>query len=205
MDSTITQNVLPSAHSTILIHHFSGSKVTELSQKLSDARATVFGVSVKLSRTGDLEYIALAASDQVYLVKVDANNAPNPAKIRSSILNGSRFLLAGFEMAKLALIMHDGVGQRVRGVDLSTLLSTSTNKPWAPSKLIATEKVSPNARRADIDKLWRVDPERGTREVCLRAWLSARFDCPTSPMIGFANGFVLQSCRMLQIGGGPCP
>lgn len=169
--------MLPSAKHTILIHHFNSSKVTELSQKLLDARATVFGVSAKLSRTGDLEYIALAASDQVYLFKVDAKNAQKPVKLRS-ILNGFRFLLAGFEMAKLALLIHDGVGQRVRGVDLSTLLSTSA-KPWTPSRFIA-ERVSPTARRADIDKLWRVD-SAGYREVCLRAWLSARFDCPTTP------------------------
>lgn len=178
MDS-IKQNLLPSPHSTILIHHYNGAKVAELSQKLFDARITVLGVAVKLSRNGDLEYIALAASNQVYLLRVDNKDAAKHTRLRS-ILNGSRFLLAGFDMATLALLIHRGIEQRLRGIDLSTLFATSAHKPWSPSKLMA-ELVSPAARRTDIDQLWNGDSQRGPHEVCLRAWLSARFEISTFP------------------------
>ena len=196
MDS-IKQNLLPSPHSTILIHHYNGSKVAELSQKLFDAQATVLGVAVKLSRTGDLEYIALAASNQVYLLKVDNKDASKHTRLRS-VLNGSRFLLAGFDMAALALLIHRGVEQRLRGIDLSTLFATSSQKPWSPSKLMA-EIVSPAVRRADVDQLWNGDSQRGSHEVCLRAWLSARFEIPTFLtqylLLTFANDSAAECIR----------
>lgn len=175
MDS-IPQSLLPLpiAHPTIPVRQFNRLQDRELSQRLADAQTVAFGLSVKLSRSGKLEYVAFATPEQVYLMKVEKTDGPPSAMNLRSILNGSRFTLAGFEMAKLALDIHRGLEHRVRGVDLSTLLSASTRRPWSPSTFVV-ERLSSAARRLDIEKLWEGDPECGFREVCLRAWLSAMY------------------------------
>lgn len=168
MDS-VRQSLIPTLRSTIPVHHFRHRQVDLMAEKLSGANPV--GLSIRLSSTGVLDFLALATSNEVCLLKFEAGKLPLSELNLSSILDG--FTLVAFEMAQLALHIHRCLQQHVRGVDLSTLLSSSTKQPWRPSKFVEI-KLCYDCRKLEIDQLWDGDSEYGFREVCLRAWLSAR-------------------------------
>jgi hypothetical protein len=174
MDS-IEQNIISTSPSNINVRHFRRQQAGEVARRLLDINPVVVGLSACLSPTTYIvESIALATSNEVFLLKLeigDSNELPSPAPDLVRILDG--FMLVAFEMAQVALHIFRCSRQHVRGVDLSTLLSSSTKKPWQPSRF--AQRLFSDAHTVDIDRLWEGDPECGFREVCLRAWLSARY------------------------------
>lgn len=172
---TIEQNLIPTSPPTITIHHIRRRQAGEAIKKLLDINPRVVGLSIGLSTSAvAVESIALATSTEVFLLKLDigdCTNLPLPTLDLPSLSDG--FTLVAFEMAQVALHIYRSAQEHVRGVDLSTLLSPSTMKPWPPSEFV-TQKLSCDARISDVEKLWEGGLECGFREVCLRAWLSAR-------------------------------
>jgi hypothetical protein len=169
MDS-IKQNLIPTFSPTVIIHHFRWRQIGAVTRKLLAISPVVVGLSVHLSPTCIVKSIALATSKEVFLLKLDSNELPSPLPDLVKILGG--FTLVAFRMAEVALHIFRCLRQHVRGVDLSTLLLPSTNKPWKPSKF--AQRFCSGVREGEIDRLWDDEEERGFREVCLRAWLSAR-------------------------------
>jgi hypothetical protein len=131
MDS-IKQNLIPTFSPTVIIHHFRWRQIEAVTQKLLAISPVVVGLSVRLSPTGIVESIALATSKEVFLLKLDGNELPST--VPDLVILGG-FTLVAFRMAEVALHIFRCLRKHVRGVDLSTLLSPSTNKPWQPSKL----------------------------------------------------------------------
>lgn len=173
MDS-IEQNLISTSPSTISVRHFRPQQAGEVARRLLDINPVVVGLCARLSPTYIVESIALATSNEAFLLKLeigDSNELPSAAPDLVRILDG--FTFVAFEMAQVALHIFRCSRQHVRGIDLSTLLSPSTKKPWKPSKF--AQRLCSDARNVDIDQLWEGDPECGFREVCLRAWLSARY------------------------------
>lgn len=197
MDS-IQQSLVPTSPSTITVRHLRCQQAGEVVRRLLDVNPAVVGLSVgRLLPTGVIESIAFATSKEVFLLKLEtggSKKSPLSTLDLSGILD--KFNLAAFNMAQVALHIFRGSRQHVRGVDLSTLLSSSTKKPWQPSRFV-TQLLCPEARKAEIDRLWDSDPECGSREVCLRAWLSARQASRLYPwMFGLAE-LITKCCRTL--------
>jgi hypothetical protein len=172
---TIEQNLIPTYPPTITVHHIRRRQAGEATRRLLDINPKVVGLSICLSTSPvAVESIALATSKEVFLLKLDigdCSNLPLPTLDFLSLSDG--FTLVAFEMAQVALHIYRSAQEHVRGVDLSTLLSPSTMKPWPPSRVV-TQRLSYDARKFGIDQLWEGGLECGFREVCLRAWLSAR-------------------------------
>lgn len=171
---TIEQNLIPIFPPTIIIHHIRHGQGGEATRRLLGIKPRVVGLSIHFSASADaVESIALATSKEVYLLKLKIGDSSMAPSSTLDLLSFSdEFTLVAFDMAQVALHIHRSTQGHVRGVDLSTLFSP-TKKPWQPSKFV-TRKLSYDARKFDIDQLWEGGPECSFREVCLRAWLSAR-------------------------------
>lgn len=172
---SVEQNLIQKFPSTVNIHSFHHSKAGEAARRICTTNPPVIGLSIRISQKGAIDLIALAESQDVYLIDVkDIKGVTPPALNLRGILGRGRLTIASFEMAHVALYVYRDLNEHVQGVDLSTLLSLSTRTPWKASKFIA-QKVFLDANRTNIDQLWEGDVEAGHRETCLRAWISAKY------------------------------
>jgi hypothetical protein len=141
---------------------------------LAACNENYLGISTNLSTDGKIDFVAFATPAQIFVISFDADSRlgllPSDQEF-TSLLLGMTCILIGFDMGKLALRIHRDMGLPVSGIDLSTLFSPNTRDPWRPGKFIAT-KVSGLVKQFEVDSLW-ISAEKGTRDVCLRAWLSA--------------------------------
>ena len=167
MDS-IKQNLIPTFSPNIVVYHFRCQQAGEMRRRLLAVHPVVVGLSVRLSPTTCIvESIALATSKEVFLLKLDGSESLDLV----NILDGFTLPVVAFGIAEVALHIFRCSRQHLRGVDLSTLLSPSTNTPCQPFEV--AWRLCSDVRKAEINQLWEGDAERGFREVCLRAWLSA--------------------------------
>lgn len=169
----ISQSVLPSSPiQNIPVRQSTRRQAGNTARLIEACNQNYIGVATKQSTDGQVELVAFATPGEVFVISVEPGN--HQGLIDQSfrlLLLGKAGLLVGFDMAKLALRLHRDLKLPVCGFDLSTLFA-NTRDPWPPSKFIG-RKVSPSINKFDVDNLWNSASEEGSRNVCLRAWLSA--------------------------------
>jgi hypothetical protein len=183
--NTIPQSLLPSSPiRNVPVRHSPRRQAGDTARLLEDwcskhdkPGQRYIGISTTQSADGKVEWVAFATPDEVFVISLGADIhlglLPSDQSFEH-ILSGAFGRLTGFEMGKLALRLHRDLKLPVRGIDLSTLFSQNTRDPWRPSKFIGT-KVSPSINKFEVDNLWNPASEQGSRNVCLRAWLSAQW------------------------------
>lgn len=165
----------PNIPRLIRYRRYSRPNADDAASLISTFSARTLGVGLQLSSAGCLVSVAFSTSKEAVIIFTEAdthNLRPNSRDLSfKALLRGSYGTLMGFEMDKVVIHLAKSSHYHVRGVDLSTILSQKSKKPWQPSKLV--EKIiSPNRQSGNIDKLW--DSGGDWRDVCLRAWIAAR-------------------------------
>lgn len=191
----IVQDVLPSRYPTLPARCFNSKEIDSLLSAIRHTGATYLGTSLQLSAEGHVEAVAFATTNEAFYVTLQgsargesathASKAkPNSTALSSrgttnlmtAITSGLGITLAGFSMARFALHVHRDKRWHVNGVDLSSLLVSTSERPHYPSDFIS-KTFDPDINRRSIDALWYPDPddddEAATDRVCLRAWISA--------------------------------
>ncbi|KAJ3928828.1 MAG: P-loop containing nucleoside triphosphate hydrolase protein [Lentinula lateritia] len=183
----IHQTVLPLPPSTLAVHQYprriAGHATRALKEAStisndtgeSDLQSKAFGISISQLGNGTIAHIAFATDTAVYLVDADRDVRGNATVDRSfrNFLESTTTVLAGFDMPRIALRLRHHLGHHIRGVDLSTLFSSSTST-WHPSKVV--QKLCEVKDRFGVDRLWHENDqdERSVEKLCLRAWISAK-------------------------------
>ncbi|KAF9459527.1 P-loop containing nucleoside triphosphate hydrolase protein [Collybia nuda] len=174
MDS-ITQLLLPKPAypETIKVRCFSRSQAGNAADLAKATGEPYFGLSVTLATSGEVGLIAVATSQEVFLLSVGANKGPPllNEQFKDLLSGASSSTLIGFEMARLAIQINRDLGTPVCGIDLGTLFS-GTRNPWNPGELI-TNKVCPQAKSSNVNSIWGSGFDGDEETVCLRAWISA--------------------------------
>ena len=186
MASFIAQDLIPSncdiAPRSISRRKFGPKDIGAITKHVRDNDTSVLGLSLRLSpKDGKVDLVALATRTHIFQVPLAQSSPSNCSDDLARLLASSRCHIAAFDMARSALHLHKQCGVRVRGVDLSTLISTSTAAPDSPAELAST-RVHPNISRLRIHALWHGDE---IENVCLRAWLSALCVFPSSSRVFF--------------------
>ena len=158
----------------IPVRPFTRRGAGDATRHLQECNEHCFGVAIRQSDNGFVDSLALATTRQVFVISVEADSSrgiylsDQPFR---NLLEGGAGILVGFEMAKIALHLRRDLGLNVNGVDLSTLFSPDTRKPWRPSQVLA-KALSRSVSIFEVDGLWNSGAEQGTRTLCLRAWVS---------------------------------
>ncbi|KAF8825447.1 hypothetical protein HHX47_DHR7000607 [Lentinula edodes] len=184
---SIHQTVLPLPPSTLAVHQYprriAGHATRALKEAStisndtgeSDLQSKAFGISISQLDNGTIAHIAFATDTAVYLVDADRDVRGNATVDRSfrNFLESTTTVLAGFDMPRIALRLRHHLGHHVRGVDLSTLFSSSTST-WHPSKVV--QKLCNVKDTFGVDRLWHENDqdESSVEKLCLRAWISAK-------------------------------
>ena len=178
-----TQKLVPGLPSTISVISLGAQSCGVLRDALNTGTGTkVFGVSLRLSKKGLMEVVALGTPETVFLISLVHDNPaqkrrkqaskakppPDPVSL-SHILDNEHCLLAGFQMPRLALLLQRQASAHVYGVDLSTLHAKNKRKQVSAAEL-ADRHLSNRVNQRNIHALWLRDEDD---DICLRAWLSA--------------------------------
>ncbi|KAJ3740673.1 P-loop containing nucleoside triphosphate hydrolase protein [Lentinula detonsa] len=119
--------------------------------------------------------MAFATDEAVHLIDIGGAATQDKGTLEQSFrafLGSTTIILAGFSMPRIALRLHHHLRHHVRGIDLSTLFSSSSSA-WRPSKVVQVMCVTQNT--FDIDRLWHEnDQGESIEKLCLRAWISAK-------------------------------
>ncbi|KAJ3927266.1 MAG: P-loop containing nucleoside triphosphate hydrolase protein [Lentinula lateritia] len=180
----INQTILPLPPSSLSVYYYRRQLAGHAARALSevsiskdgdiDTQLGVFGVSISQLDDGAIDHIAFATDTAVYLIEVGGNARGNGAldRVFQKFLGSTTTVLAGFGMPRISLRLRHNLGYHVRGVDLSTLFSSSTSA-WRPSKVVQKLCAIDNTFR--VDSLWHENDQEGSVEkLCLRAWISAK-------------------------------
>ncbi|KAI1784394.1 P-loop containing nucleoside triphosphate hydrolase protein [Ganoderma leucocontextum] len=180
--SLSTQGLVPGYEETISVISLQSRTCNILHDTLNSGHGTkVLGVCLRLSKRGAIEALALGTPTVVFLVSFNQNTSPGrrPKKGRNPppsgdfnlgrILENPHCLLAGFHMARIALLLHRQTSTHVYGIDLTTLHSKSTREHVSAADLASTH-LSLRVDKHRIHSLWLGESDD---DICLRAWLSA--------------------------------
>ncbi|KAJ3865591.1 P-loop containing nucleoside triphosphate hydrolase protein [Lentinula novae-zelandiae] len=180
----INQTILPLPPSSLSVYYYRRQLAGHAARALSevsiskdgdiDTQLGVFGVSISQLDDGAIDHIAFATDTAVYLIEVGGNARGDGAldRVFQKFLGSTTTVLAGFGMPRISLRLRHNLGYHVRGVDLSTLFSSSTSA-WRPSKVVQKLCAIDNTFR--VDSLWHENDQEGSVEkLCLRAWISAK-------------------------------
>ncbi|KAJ3888738.1 hypothetical protein GG344DRAFT_79461 [Lentinula edodes] len=173
---SIHQTVLPLPPSTLAVHQYprriAGHATRALKEAStisndtgeSDLQSKAFGISISQLDNGTIAHIAFATDTAVYLVDADRDVRGNATVDRSfrNFLESTKIVLAEFDMPRIALRLRHHLGHHVRGVDLSTLFSSSTST-WHPSKVV--QKLCKVKDRFGVDRLWHENDQDERRTV----------------------------------------
>lgn len=175
--NSITQSLIPttSLPRSIKVHNFSRRQAGNAAKIAEAAGEPFLGLAVSLSTTGEVGFIAVATSKEVFLIAAEVNNSfllLNDKPFKDLLSGETGNALVGFEMARLAIQVGRDLKTAVCGIDLSTLCSPNTREPWRPGEFVG-KKVCASAKPFEIDQVWRGSLEKDNRDVCLRAWISA--------------------------------
>lgn len=163
----IDQDVLTSYPQSIAVHSYSSAEASHAAWLIGKLNATLLGISVALNDQHKVTTLALATTRDIVLVDVAVGATGSGGSQLARLLYGS-VALAGFRMERVALQIHHVLDVHVRGVDLSTLFSTSTMEPWAPAKAVEEKMFQSDTR--SVESAWASDDESN---VALRAFISA--------------------------------
>lgn len=169
----VAQMVLPFYPRLLPVRQFHRRHMGEATRLLKDSEEFQhIGVAVTQSEHGVLQHLVLSTSEHIVAISLDGNSrelSTANQSFRSLLREDQDVVMVGFDMARLAIHIHRRLGFQVRGVDLSTLCSGSTNSPWSPSKMVA-RKLYNGVDTFAVDGLWHADD---LRDACLRAWISS--------------------------------
>lgn len=175
-----TQNLVPGLNETVTVVHLHHRDCRIMRNALGvEADTKVFGVTLRLSKRGSVEAVALATPTTVFLVSFSKagtqRSIQNGASSSSGndelryLLGDPRCLLAGAGIARLALLLHKNTGAHVRGAELLTLPVKPKGKQTFPADL-ASNYLSSGVHHRRIHALWLRD---SNNDICLRAWILA--------------------------------
>lgn len=188
---TIRQDILPGIlPSTIDVDHVSkglaDSAIVKLTVGASANRIIALGIAYHISSSGQVEFVSLANTDQVYIIlfpnrrRLDANSllalllsastGKASGDTRRDPLQHTR--LVGFGMAQTAVQVSHATQTSVSGVDLSLLCAPNTWEPCSPAE-VAQLTLQREVNRWGIGKLWTGGDVNPERSVALQAWLAA--------------------------------
>ncbi|KAL1940377.1 hypothetical protein VTO73DRAFT_8949 [Trametes versicolor] len=139
------------------------------------AKARALGVSLRLSKKGSVESIALATETLIVQLTVESSNnngqsSGSSGSSLSGVLNHPRLVLVGVGMAPILLLLHRQLNLRARGIDLPIMFEELAERGFPSPGDIACEKLHFGARKFAINALWY---RHNNDELCLRAWLCA--------------------------------
>jgi hypothetical protein len=146
----------------------------DIAARLKAMQPRVLGVAIQVSAAGHVKTLAFSTSQSIYAIDIDVQNSralSGEALFVDLLAGATEITLAGFDMAAQALYLYRHLGLHVQGVDLSTTHSRFTNRPCLPSEVVG-ESGYQDVMLNQVDKLWDILGE--WRELCLRAWISAR-------------------------------
>ncbi|KAH9856840.1 P-loop containing nucleoside triphosphate hydrolase protein [Lenzites betulinus] len=187
MPSLNTRNLVPGFPEKVMVKRLPSTHCDTLETLLGTVdRVAVkaLGISLRLSKKGDIEAIALA--NTALVVHITVAKAHDPAtsasdhehSALSAVLNHSSRLVGGVHIARILLLLHRQVDIRAQGVDLPILFpSIIDKKPGAPG-CISRRRLVSAARQYAINALWY---SQSNDNLCLRAWISA---CITATVSG---------------------
>lgn len=155
-----------------------------LDRELRRVPAPALGLAILVSTEGVLEALALATPRRVFVFYPRGDAVKRSSREMAervgtdafaALLGGQKRPVVGFGMARMAMHVRNGVSAHVRGVDLSCMSSKSSPGEFVKSLL------DQSSDTFAVDTLWdAVPPElyndpRRLENLCLRAWISARY------------------------------
>ncbi|KAH9921366.1 P-loop containing nucleoside triphosphate hydrolase protein [Amylocystis lapponica] len=189
----IEQSLIPNYPSRISVQRFPLTKASTVTKLIRKLDADVFGVALQLSRKeATVEVVAFASQNQVFLLdsRGTSSTRANSSEL-AAIFSGDEAPLSGFPMARIALDIHRDWGYHTRGVDLSTLITSSTMDPASPCMLVYG--LYPDIDQDVIQALW---IGRTETDLCLRAWISA---CVSERCIDLVQGAAKVDTKRLRL------
>ncbi|KAI0090550.1 P-loop containing nucleoside triphosphate hydrolase protein [Irpex rosettiformis] len=181
----IFHNIFPLSPQQLPVHSFSSQDTDALLSAIRQTTAPHLGISLQLSVDGRVKAIAFATPNEAFYVTLQGSVRGDIATNADKRALKSDKTLAGFSMARIALHIHRDKRWHVNGVDLSSLLVSTSERPLYPSDFIQ-KKVSSDVNRRQVNALWYPDAasvddddddddegDEAMRRVCLRAWISA--------------------------------
>ncbi|KAJ2982194.1 hypothetical protein NUW54_g10782 [Trametes sanguinea] len=179
MSATIAQAIIPLGFGipdTIRVHHITQNDWGVIAQHVYDKHASVCGVALRISRDyGDLDMVAFSTPADVFAVTLGTtSHSPKASQGRgplARILDGSRCVLAGFGMARIALHLYRQWSLHVEGVDLTSLFPINGSKLQTPAEF-ASRRIHPDVDIHKIHALWYGDT---VKDLCLHALNGASF------------------------------
>ncbi|TBU26538.1 P-loop containing nucleoside triphosphate hydrolase protein [Dichomitus squalens] len=166
---TLEQDLVPALVTSVPVKRLTADSCQVLINRLGRGSPEVtivpLGISLRLSKKGFIEAVALADSDQVFQITVTKDVS---FAMLASVLKHPRYLFVAFGMARVALLIHHQFGVDVRSVDLSTMHDKSPREQQCAAHL--ARKLWGTVRAQGIHNLWW---HHSNKDLCLRTWLSA--------------------------------
>ncbi|KAI0800447.1 P-loop containing nucleoside triphosphate hydrolase protein [Fomes fomentarius] len=168
---------LPKSITVVHLEHRQCKALQDVITGRLDTSKVVFGVCLRVSKRGAIEAIALATPTTAFLIaggRKVSHHKKGSATFSidlNHVLADPKCLLAGANIARLALLMNRHTGAHVSGLD-ALLLPAKTDHRDAQvtvADLVATH-LSQSVQKRDIHALWL---RNGNSDLCLRAWLLA--------------------------------
>lgn len=178
--SSIPQAVLPIsiAPRTVPVRQYTRRQASDLVLLLQDRNETLVGFAIRQNEQTQVITLAIATIDTIYTI----SHSPEQRKevfTRDDdfikFLDGrSTTTLVGFSMGRLALSVNRDLGLHIKGLDLSTIYSNSTNPNLTMTEIVSGS-FGQSANRKECNFLWRnLCGEWDDKNVGMRAWLAAK-------------------------------
>ena len=175
--SLSTRGLIPGLPATITVVHLDARACDVIQNALNLNDTNIFGVSLRLSKHGAVEAVALATPTTVFLIAIGKTNASSKPGLSGSgvdlarVLANPCVLLAGLNVARIALLLHRQTGADVYGVELTSLPVKPAVKHVSAADLAGTY-INHNTPKRPIHALWLHD---GNLDLCLKAWILVRY------------------------------
>lgn len=177
--SLVPRAGLPKSINVVHLEHRQCKALQDVITSRLGTSKVVFGVCLRVSKRGAIEAIALATPTTAFLIaggRKVSHHKKGSATFTidlNHVLADPKCLLAGANIARLALLMNRDTGAHVSGLE-ALLLPAKTDHRDAQvtvADLVATH-LSQSVQKRDIHALWL---RNGNSDLCLRAWLLARY------------------------------
>ncbi|KAI0365889.1 hypothetical protein BV20DRAFT_1027212 [Pilatotrama ljubarskyi] len=183
MPSLNTRNLVPGLPGTVPVKRLSSTgtgcdqlvTLLGLDRDTPVAQAKAVGVSLRLTKKGSIDAIAFATETHIVHVVVDGNAAQpeaGKASLRgrlSRLLSHSECVLAGFDVARILLLLHRQFELHSQGVEIGLVRRGKSKASPSPGSL-ACDVLHENAQKYRINALWY---DHSNENLHLRAWMTA--------------------------------
>lgn len=173
MPSLGTRKLVPGLPEAVSVKRVSSSQYGTLGTLLGlgqGAEERTLGVSLRLSKKGVIDSIALATETLIFQLNVDSNTVQHGVSGLYAVLNDPRNIVVGVGMSRILLMLHRQLDLRARGADLPVMFIRLVEKGLPCPGDIVRDQLGSQARKYAINALWY---GQSNDDLCLRAWLSA--------------------------------